>query len=474
MEDEKIIKNMPDPVTILGTETILNQMKNSICKIKINNTNGTGFFCTINYKNRKINFLMTNYHVLDENYYAENNELNLFINDDKDVKILNLKIKRKTYFNKKYDLTMIELKEDDNINHFLELDDNLFKNEIKAFYKDISIYVIQYPLGNNATVSYGLSNGINNYEINHTCSTEHGSSGSPILNLSNHKVIGIHKQKSKNFNYNIGTCLQFPLNNFCEKNEINNNIIKGGNKDNNKNYNDILNKYEKEEKIRKKFNEIIRILNDTIPDLKYQIGPGPKMNIVFSEVFRRVKNILTLNYGTTIDQMLIIYLRIIDKEYLYNENYRICFIFNAKKIEFGDKTPIEIFFKYCFVPKITVNIPEDGTHPEIYHYIKREDLFRNRCHRLISIIMDILGFYHEYNYYYEDNADITIKFNNNGKIFEIKMPNDFMVAELIEEYWSRTRTIYCTFIFNNEILSPMDTSILSEAGLRNNSEIIVK
>ena len=102
-----------------------------------------------------MNVLMTNYHVLDENFYGEKKTLNLFINDDKDVKILDLNIKRKTYFNKKYDLAMIELKESDNINYSLELDDNLFKNEVKAFYEDISIYVIQYPLGNNAAVSYG-------------------------------------------------------------------------------------------------------------------------------------------------------------------------------------------------------------------------------------------------------------------------------------------------------------------------------
>ena len=124
---------------------------------------------------------MTNYHILDENYYNQNDELYLFINDENDVKTINLKIKRKTYFNKKYDLALIELKEYDNINNYLELDNNLFKNEIKAFYEDISIYVLHYPLGNNAAVSYGLSNEKDKYEINHSCSTEHGSSGSPIL-----------------------------------------------------------------------------------------------------------------------------------------------------------------------------------------------------------------------------------------------------------------------------------------------------
>ena len=109
MEEEKKIKNSPDYVSISGMQTILNQMKNSICKIKINNINGTGFFCKIPYENKTMNVLMTNYHILDEKYYNQNDSLNLFINDEEEVKIINLKTKRITYFNKLYDLTLIEL-----------------------------------------------------------------------------------------------------------------------------------------------------------------------------------------------------------------------------------------------------------------------------------------------------------------------------------------------------------------------------
>ena len=50
MEDEQKIKNMPDPVKITGTETILNQMKNCLCKIKINQAYGTGFFVKYHIK----------------------------------------------------------------------------------------------------------------------------------------------------------------------------------------------------------------------------------------------------------------------------------------------------------------------------------------------------------------------------------------------------------------------------------------
>ena len=62
------------------------------------------------------------------------------------------------------------------------------------------------------------------------CSTDNGSSGSPILNLENNKVIGIHKQGSNNFNYNKGTLLKYPLNDIIKKynkNENKNNVIIG-------------------------------------------------------------------------------------------------------------------------------------------------------------------------------------------------------------------------------------------------------
>ena len=50
-----------------------------------------------------------------------------------------------------------------------------------------------------------------------------GSFGSPILNLSNNKVIGIHKQGTSKTNY--GTLLSFPSDDFLfKKNQNANNI----------------------------------------------------------------------------------------------------------------------------------------------------------------------------------------------------------------------------------------------------------
>ena len=221
------IKGSADPVSISKTRKILDQMINCICKIKIKGANGTGFFCRIPFlENEIMDCLMTNYHVLNEKYFEENKEINILLNDDSKALAIDLGIKRKKYLNKKYDLVLIELKERDKIKNFLELDDNLFKKNEKIFYEEKSIYVLHYPNGKNACVSYGLLNKIEEYDIIHKCSTENGSSGSPILNLENNKVIGIHKNRSINFNFNMGTLLKFPLINFIKKhkniNTINN------------------------------------------------------------------------------------------------------------------------------------------------------------------------------------------------------------------------------------------------------------
>ena len=219
MEQEKKIKDSPDPVNIAGTKAILEQMMNCICKIKIKGATGTGFFCKIPLGvNETLNVLMTNYHVLDEKYYKDNKEINLLVNDEDKAYGINLLIERKTYFNKDYDIAIIELKDSDGIKNFLELDENLFKDKENIFYEDKSLYVLQYPNGKNACVSYGLLINIEKNDIKHTCSTEKGSSGSPILNLENNKVIGIHKEAGlSTFNFNKATFLKFPLNDFNEK-----------------------------------------------------------------------------------------------------------------------------------------------------------------------------------------------------------------------------------------------------------------
>ena len=115
-------------------------------------------------------------------------------------------------------------------------------------YFNKSIYILHYPKGNNIVVSYGKPPDFNNKDIKHKCSTEHGSSGSPILLINNQKLIGIHCAGYKMKEYNKGTLIIYSIIEFQQKH----NIIK----DNKTKSNYIIAELEIKED-----NETIRIIN---------------------------------------------------------------------------------------------------------------------------------------------------------------------------------------------------------------------
>ena len=242
MEDNKesILTGYPNVITYECTNKILKQMEKNICKINIGNTQGTGFFCKIPFPNQNnmLPVFITNNHIINEQLLNTNDKkINLYIEEDgiKEI-LLNNRMK---YTNKEYDITIIEIKDKDNINNYLELDDiiinDILNNNNKNYkYINETIYIIQYP-ENKLSVSYGILDKIyedKKYNFNHKCSTRGGSSGSPILNINN-KIIGIHKEGSNNNKYNIGTFLNYPIKKFIELN----------NKDNNKLLEEFNNKY---------------------------------------------------------------------------------------------------------------------------------------------------------------------------------------------------------------------------------------
>ena len=221
-------------------------MKNSICKIY--KCNGTGFFCKISFKNKNFKALITNSHLINKEYIKNNKIIKISLNDDKEEKDLELN-KRKIFLSEIYDITIIEIKNSDNINvSYLELDDNIFKDNSEFYYENNSIYVLHYPNMSKASVSYGIIKQIMNFNIYHTCCTEPGSSGSPIMNLLNNKVIGIHKEASR-FNFNIGSFIKNPINKFIlnegrsksDKNIIN--IINNDKKISTNKINELNNKF---------------------------------------------------------------------------------------------------------------------------------------------------------------------------------------------------------------------------------------
>ena len=216
--NEQKLNNYPEIVSLEATEIIINQMKRKICKIYLDNgKKGTGFFCKIQLiNNKELKVLITNNHLIN----LEMERIAISINNDNIIKEIELNNRIK-YTNKEYDITIIEIQEKDNINDHLELDENIMKKE-KSIYIKNSIYILQYPGSKKLGVSYGILKEIDKdkkYNFNHLCASEEGASGSPIINLTNNKVIGIHRGAYKNFNYNIGLFLNFAIEDFINKNK---------------------------------------------------------------------------------------------------------------------------------------------------------------------------------------------------------------------------------------------------------------
>ena len=199
-------------------------MEKGICKIKINEVQGTGFFCKIPFPNINniLSVLITNNHIINKNILNKIDEdIDLKIKEKNHSQFINLNNRIK-YTNENFDITIIEIKKEDNIQFYLELDDIIINNIINKKdnveeYIDETIYLIQYPEG-KLSVSFGIIHSIYsepNHNFNHICSTRGGSSGSPILNSNNNKIIGVHKEGLNK--YNIGTFLNYPINEFIQQ-----------------------------------------------------------------------------------------------------------------------------------------------------------------------------------------------------------------------------------------------------------------
>ena len=144
------------PISKQSTQRILEQM-NTITFGIIKDTNQICFFTKIKYKNINIPVMITNYKIIK--YIANNNYINIYINNE----LNKIEIGKGKYFNKDYDLAVIEIKNNNKIK-FLELDENIYEKEIENYINNEMIYIIDYNK-NDICVGYSIINNINNYEI---------------------------------------------------------------------------------------------------------------------------------------------------------------------------------------------------------------------------------------------------------------------------------------------------------------------
>ena len=89
---ETILRGYPNFISYECSKKIINQMENNICKITINQEQGTGFFCKIPFPDLKnmLSVFITNNHIINEELLDKDNAIiELNIEKESDIKKLN-------------------------------------------------------------------------------------------------------------------------------------------------------------------------------------------------------------------------------------------------------------------------------------------------------------------------------------------------------------------------------------------------
>ena len=214
-------------------QTILEQVNNSLCQIKTESLEGLGFFCLIPYLNSSQDLdngklhsvLITCNSIFGIKDLKKENNIKLSYKNKE--KIIIIDESRHIYSNRIFDVTIIELKENEfPKNVFLKLDDKIndfdFNSDLKEYFENDEIYLIYYLNGKEPKYSLDKIKEANIILIKNYCSNENIPLGSPILNLETFNVIGIHQRKEEKAKYNMGKIL-FPI---YEYNKSKNNLKK--------------------------------------------------------------------------------------------------------------------------------------------------------------------------------------------------------------------------------------------------------
>ena len=291
----------------IENENIINDIiQNSTCEILKNEEKGFGFFCKIPFpENNLINALITN--IKMENIESEKIKV-LYNNPDHKIIIDN---DTKIYRDEKYDITIIEIKEELNKNSFLEIDDDI-KN-ISNNGQKIHVCSIYYTNEGKISSDFGFikEHNNNNFIFKSEKINERGKGGL-ILSCKDYKVLGIKKTQSNE-------CVLFrePL---IPIMEVNNNILKksiNNNLDNNNQNNNIINNSITPVGIQNNNNELNTNINKT--------GVGLLNNNLLKDdknIYQESNNINLNDYNPYIKALLVSFYKMINLKPELSKDYK--------------------------------------------------------------------------------------------------------------------------------------------------------
>ena len=214
LSKKKQTENINQESILLSNEEfnkINEKIEKYLCKIiNINNKNNSGFLCKIPFpdENNLLSVLITNNIILNENKILE-----IILSNNESKKLL-INEYRKIYTNEKYNnITIIEIVENDNIdtNLFAEIDNQIFKLDLEW---EKNKY-LSFNQNEKYFLCY-LKNKDDNFIIKHISFSQDFSSGNPIINQINCKIVGIYIE-DKEYKYLNIKLLKDSINDFNEK-----------------------------------------------------------------------------------------------------------------------------------------------------------------------------------------------------------------------------------------------------------------
>ena len=191
-------------------DNVYNVCKATI-KLDLNDGLGSGFFIKLERNNKEFYCIMTNEHVITKEHINKKEEI--LINYDNEKKFLIIKLDKKERIIESFketlglDITLVEILPKDKIDNSFFLTPNYNYTETYEEFINKDIEIVQYPKGNNLSLSKGKILKIfesNDYIFFHDADTENGSSGSPIVLKGEETVIALHRGSAKDKTKNIG------------------------------------------------------------------------------------------------------------------------------------------------------------------------------------------------------------------------------------------------------------------------------
>ena len=224
IKKEMKIQNKGEPFGVPDIKIVEDQMQKTICKIycKNNNKLGTGFLCELKMQdsNSIVNVLITCNHILSKDEIKIGQVIIISFNNENEYFKITIDESTRKYTNIDYDITIIEIRHNKYREiSFLEIDDDISKENQTEEYKNNDIYLLHYQQGQQVVLSSGkiINLDIKQIKIKHNGTTQEGSSGSPIINKNSYKVIGIHTGNNQKEKLNDGTFIKKPIDAFFEK-----------------------------------------------------------------------------------------------------------------------------------------------------------------------------------------------------------------------------------------------------------------